>query len=239
MASATANLSERDRLAERALGVLAETYAQAVRLLGARDVPVFESDTGPPNSVRVVAAHPPLVLVSSALAASSPSRGSLLWTFGHALQLAQPDQVFGGALAVHDARDLLHAAALAFAPAIADGPLTPQIKELAASLWQNVPAGDQRDISSALATHEDSLHLEALIVRAETTAARAGLLCSGGITAALHAVARTDSKLAGLTIHDPRSFTEACKRSAAYAATVSCALSPELRAALAMAKAAR
>jgi hypothetical protein len=52
-------------------------------------------------------------------------------------------------------------------------------------------------------------------------------------------VAHSKWKLAGLTIHDAASFSEACKRSAAYAATVQCAVSAELRAALAVARAAR
>lgn len=128
---------------------------------------------------------------------------------------------------------------MAFAPRTAQGTVTPQIKELAASLWQNVPAGEQRNIANTLAAHSADLGLEALITRAETTAARAGLLCSGNIYEALKSVAHSDPKLAGLTIHDAATFSEACKRSAAYAATVQCAVSPELRAALAVARATR
>ena len=238
MTAASAGLTERDRLAQRASGPVAEAYAQAVRLLGAREIPVFETaGEGPRDSARVVVAHPPFVLVHAGLGSAKPSRSGLLWTFGRALQLAQPDQVFGAALPPQDARDLLLASALAFAPASADGSVTPQTKELAASLWQNVPAREQRDIASALKTHRRELALEALVARAETTAARAGLLCSGNITDALRAVAKTDPKLAGLTIQDAASFAEACKRSVAYAATVSCAVSPELRAALALARA--
>jgi hypothetical protein len=240
MTPASAGLTERDRLAQRAVGLVAETYAQAARLLGARDVPVFETSAeGPRDSGRIVAAHPPFVLVHAALATARPSRSGLLWTFGRALQLALPDQVFGGALAAQDARDLLYAAALAFSPRTAEGLVTPQIKELAASLWQNVPAGEQRNIANALATHRAEIGLEALITRAEATAARAGLLCSGNIYEALKSVAHSDPKLAGLTVHDAVSFSEACKRSSAYAATVQCAVSPELRAALALARASR
>jgi len=240
MTPQSAGLTERDRLAQRAIGLVAETYAQAARLLGARDVPVFETSAeGPRDSARVVAAHPPFVLVHAALATARPSRSGLLWTFGRALQLALPDQVFGATLAPQDARDLLHAAALAFAPRTAQGLVTPQIKELAASLWQNVPAGEQRNIANLLVTHRAELGLETLITRAESTAARAGLCCSGNIYEALKSVAHSDPKLAGLTIHDAASFSEACKRSAAYAATVQCAVSAELRAALAVARAAR
>jgi hypothetical protein len=240
MTPQSAGLTERDRLAQRAVGLVAETYAQAARLLGARDVPVFETSAdGPRDGARVVAAHPPFVLVHAALATARPSRSGLLWTFGRALQLALPDQVFGATLPAQDARDLLHAAALAFAPRTAQGTVTPQIKELAASLWQNVPAGEQRSIANTLAAHRTELGLETLITRAESTAARAGLVCSGNIYEALKSVAHSDPKLVGLTIHDAASFSEACKRSAAYAATVQCAVSPELRAALAVARAAR
>jgi tetratricopeptide (TPR) repeat protein len=244
MTAASAGLTERDRLAQRASGPVAEAYAQAVRLLGARDVPVFETaGEGPRETPRVIVAHPPFVLVHAALGASKPSRSALSWTFGRALQLAQPDQVFGAALPAHDARDLLHAARLAFAPASApsreQATVTPQIKELAASLWQNVPAREQRDITSALQTYRNELSLEALVLRAEATSARAGLLCSGNITEALRSVSKADPKLAGLNIQDATVFAEACKRSAAYAATVSCAVSSELRAALALARAAR
>jgi hypothetical protein len=240
MTAASAGLTERDRLAQRASGPVAEAYAQAVRLLGARDVPVFETaGEGPRDTPRVVVAHPPFVLVHAALGASKPSRSALSWTFGRALQLAQPDQVFGAALPAHDARDLLHASRLAFAPSSAEGTVTPQIKELAASLWQNVPAREQRDITSALQTYRRELSLEALVLRAEATSARAGLLCSGNVTEALRSVSKTDPKLAGLIIQDATLFAEACKRSAAYAATVSCAVSSELRAALALARAAR
>lgn len=242
MTAASLGLAERDRLAQRATGLVAEAYAQAVRLLGAREVPVYETagDT-PHDDARVVASHPPLVLVHATLGGPDASRTGLLWTFGRALQLAQPDQVFGAALGAEDARDLLHAAALAFAPATvtAQGASTPQTKELAASLWQNVPAREQRDIAAALTEHRAELTLEALIARAELTSARAALACSGNITEALRSVARTDGKLAGLAIQDAAAFAEACKRSPAFAATVRCAVGPELRAALAVAKAAR
>lgn len=239
MTPASAGLTDKDRVAQRA-GLVAETYAQAARLLGARDTPVFESSgNGPRDGARVFASHPPYVLVHSDLAGVRPSRGALLWLFGRALQLAMPDQVFGAALRADDARDLLHAAALAFAPATARGAASAPIKELAASLWQNVPAREQRDITTALTSYRDELALAALVARAETTGARAGLLCSGDITASLRAVSESDPQLLGLSIHDAASFAEACKRSAAYAATVSCAVGPELRAALALARGTR
>lgn len=237
-------IQDRDRITRLTSGVVAEAYAQAARLLHAGDVPVF----GMPSShelggrTRVIAAHPPVVLLART---SNASRAELSWEIGRALTLAMPERVIGGVLIERDARELLEAARLAFAPTTAStaglsgareqrmsmtGP-----KELAAALWQNIPAREQRELTQALTQHRALLTYDELHARAHALAARAGLLCSGQIRLALQSIA----KLEDLIVRDEASFSDACRKSAAYAATVRCAVSLELREALGRARPSR
>jgi hypothetical protein len=230
--AASLGANDRERISRLTSSALAEAYAQAARLLNASEVPVYGTHLPAGVFARVLPTHPPAVLVSRA---AELSRTQLLWALGRALTLALPEHVIGGVVPAHDAKVLLEASMLAFGARSGRQPSAATLagaKEVAAALWQNVPARDQRDLTGALDRYRELLAYDALHARVHALAARAGLLCAGDIRAALQAVIAVDPALENSVVRDDASFTQACRDSVAFAATVSCATRPELRHAL-------
>jgi hypothetical protein len=231
--AASLGANDRERIARLSSSALAEAYAQAARLLNASEVPVYGTHLPAGVLARVLPTHPPAVLMSRA---PELTRTQLLWALGRALTLALPEHVIGGVLPAADAKVLLEASMLAFGtrqgrtPSVAT---STGAKEIAAALWQNVPARDQRDLSGALDRYRELFVYEALHARVHALAARAGLLCAGDIRTSLLAVIAVDPALEHSVVRDDASFAQACRDSVAFAATVSCATRAELRQALA------
>src|SRR6185295_14998741 len=99
--------------------------------------------------------------------------------------------------------------------------------ELAAALWQNVPARSQAPLAQLLRARADALHPELLRAQIRAGAARAALLVSGSLTSTLRALPLSEPELEGVALGGDQVFAQACQRSAALAETVRCALSDE------------
>jgi len=93
-------------------------------------------------------------------------------------------------------------------------------------LWQSVPTREQRALTQLLFDHRASLAYPKLRARTRALAARAALLASGGMRAALATLPITESELARIDLRKQEDFDLACERSPAVAETVRCALSP-------------
>jgi hypothetical protein len=120
---------------------------------------------------------------------------------------------------------LLEGARLAFSTAANARSASAGAKELAAALWQNVPARSQAPLAQLLRARADALRPEALRAQIRSTAARAALLVSGSLASALRALPLTEPELEGVAISGEQIFVQACQRSPALAETVRCALS--------------
>jgi hypothetical protein len=225
---ASYGVNERDRISRITIGPVAEAYAQAARMLGATDVPVYLLLSGRAPA-RTLATHPPAVLASRGVA-EEPA--ALLYAMAHALWLAQPERMIGGVLPRTEAVELIDAARLAFAPALARH-ANAGSKELAAALWQSVPTRDQRVMADVLRRNDDALEYDALRARARSSAARAALLASGGLRFALTFLANTEPELEGVDLSSEPQFASACLGSPALAETIRCALSAPFMKALA------
>jgi hypothetical protein len=217
-------LSERDKLSRLTVSSLAETYAHAARLLGATDIPIYASATAD-ELARVLPTHPPSVLTSRS---TSARRSTLAYVLGRALVLAGPARFIGGALLSSDARELLDAARLAFAPSTLESDVTGSSKELAAALWQSIPAGEQRELSDTFKHHAELLRYETLRDSSRACAARGALACSGSVLAALRHLPAVEESLHGLDLGHEAELAEGCRRSPALAATIVAAVSSEL-----------
>jgi hypothetical protein len=214
-------VSERDRISRITVGPAAEAYAQAARALDRTDVPVYVVATKG-AWVRTLATHPPAVLAGRSV---PEERAALQYGMAHALWLAQPEYVVGGVLGREDAIALLEAAQQAFAPDTSRGAPSSAAKELAAALWQSVPMREQRPMTEALHRNQHALDYEALRAGTRALAARAALLASGGLGAALRALPTMEPELTGLDLAREQDFALGCERSAALSQTVRCALS--------------
>jgi len=217
---ATYGVSERDRISRITIGPVAEAYAQAARMLGATDVPVYLLLSGRAPA-RTLASHPPAVLASRGVA-DDPS--ALLYAMAHALWLAQPERMIGGVLPQSEAVELIEAARLAFAPALSRH-ANAGSKELAAALWQSVPTREQRAMADSLRRNDKALEYDALRARVRSSAARAALLASGGLRFALSFLVTTEPELTGVDLSSEAQFASGCQGSPALAETVRCALS--------------
>lgn len=226
---ATYGVAERDRISRITVGPVAEAYAQAARVLGATEVPVYVSlqDSSP---ARTLPTHPPAVVAGRGVA-QDPC--GLLYAMAHALWLAHPERIVFGVLAPEEAAELLEAARLAFAPALAQKGAGTHAKELAAALWQSVPTREQRQVSEVLTRAHQELAGAALRERIRATAARAALLSSGGLGFALRMLPTIEPELREHAIMTEAQFEAACRLSPAFAETVRCALSAPFQAALA------
>jgi hypothetical protein len=135
-----------------------------------------------------------------------------------------------------DASDLLRAAQLAFDPALArSNSASGTSKELAAALWQSMPMREQQRMSQTLRNCRGELSYEVQHARTRASAARAALLTSGGLRAALHALPALETELTGLDLSLEADFVRGCQLSAALRETIRCALSPSYLDALARA----
>ncbi|MFI5309518.1 MAG: hypothetical protein ACHQ53_19335, partial [Polyangiales bacterium] len=166
--------------------------------------------------------HPPSVLASRS---ASQDRAALQYGLAHALFLARDEHVIAGFLPPEDAMSLIEAASQAFAPGATRELASSASKELASVLWQSVPTRDQRALTQLLYDHRASLEYAKLRSRTRALAARAALLASGGLRAALAALPTTEPELAGIDLRNEADFDLACERSPAVAETIRCALS--------------
>jgi hypothetical protein len=214
-------VAERDRITRITVGPVAEAYAQAARMLGATDVPVYVTrNNGAP--ARALPTHPPAVQAGRGVALEATA---LLYTMAHALWLADPPHVIGGVLGREDAVDLLEAARVAFVPADATRAPMPSVKELAAALWQAVPMREQKQIADTLRAQREGLAYPQVRARVRAGAARAALLSSGGLAAALRLLPVMEAELAGVDLSTEQAFEHACELSRALADSIRCALS--------------
>ena len=216
-------LNEKDRITRITVGPVAEAYAQVARTLGVTEIPVYAA-RGSSALAQVIATHPPSVVVGRN---SAHDRPTLLYSLANALWLARPEHLVAAVLDAEGARDLLDAARLAFAPtpgASLDTALS--AKELAATLWQSVPTGAQRELGDTLRRHAAELELPVLRARVRCAAARVALLASGSPRAAVQTLARMEPELAELDLSHEAGFSAACQRSALLADLVRTTFSP-------------
>jgi tetratricopeptide (TPR) repeat protein len=218
---ASYEVSERDRISRITIGPVAEAYAQAARMLGTTDVPVYLMRSGR-AAARTLPTHPPAVLAGRGV---GEDPAGLLYAMAHALWLAQPEFVIGGVLPQAEAGELIEATRLAFAPALAQKGPSAATKELAAALWQSVPTREQRALADVLRRENSQLEYAALRARIRASAARAALLCSGALGFALPFLVAAEPELAGTDIASDTGFAAAVRTSSALAETVRCALS--------------
>lgn len=218
---ASFGVSERDRITRITVGPVAEAYAQAARMLGAKDVAVYV-DLRAASAPRVLATHPPSVLTGRG---TSERPAALLYAMAHALWLARPEHVIAGVLAPAEGDELLQAACLAFSPSRGDRP-DQSVKELAAALWQNVPTREQQRMGATLKGRGIALSLPELRAGVRASAARAALLASGSLSAAFERLRATEPELTGLDVHVEPGYVSACQRCPAFAETVRMALGP-------------
>ncbi len=216
------SLSERDRISRISVGPLAEAYAQAARTLERTDVPVYVLASAQGAIPRTLPTHPPSVLAGHVKA---HERAGLQYGMARALWLARPEHVIGGVLPPEHAFALLEGSLQAFAPGLVRGTPSSASKELVAALWQNVPTREQRTLGESLRRNAEALQYPRLRARTRAVAARAALLASGGLRAALRQLASTESELADLDLGREEQFVLGCERCPALAETVRCALS--------------
>jgi hypothetical protein len=216
-------VTERDRIARISYSPIANAYAHATRMLQLPEVAVYVS-AAPGTWAQAVAAHPPIVIAKRSVAQGS---SALLYGMAHALWLARPEYIVAAVLAERDAIDLLAAAQLAFAPVAGTGAraVSPAVRELAAALWQSVPASDQKSFSALVRAADAELDHATLRARARASAARAALLASGSLRAALRALSSAEPELAGMSLADEQAFAAACRRCLPLADTLRCAFS--------------
>jgi hypothetical protein len=214
-------VSARDRISSITVGPVADAYVQAVRLLERSDVPVYimlENDAAP----RALATHPPIVLVSRGV---EVDQSTLLFRMAHALWLAAPEYIVGGVLAPDVGSELVLSSQLAFGSTSDERAAASSVKALAKTLWQSVPMREQRRLADAVRGCGIQLSYASLRACCRASAARAALLVSGGLRAALTALPQLEPELAGVDLREEAEFARACERSAAFAETIRCVLS--------------
>ena len=220
MPLASFGVSERDRISRITVGPVAEAYAQAARMLGAKDLAVYVQ-LHAASLPRALPTHPPCVLTGRGTAERPVA---LLYGMAHALWLARPEHVIPAVLDPRDAEDLMQAARLSFAPRRGERP-DPSVQELAGALWSSVPTRDQQRLAAVLKDNSLALSLGELRTSVRASAARAGLLASGSIPAAFEWLSATEPELHGVDLHRERGYLDACERCLPFADTVRSALS--------------
>jgi hypothetical protein len=149
------------------------------------------------------------------------------YRMAHALWLAHPEHVIAGVLAPRDAADLLRAARLGLLADATSGGASASDKELAASLWQNLPSGEQHKLAAIVRKAGSAFEYASLRARSRQSAARAALFCTGSLRTALEILPSLETELTGVESGRESAFARACQLSAALSETVRCALSDE------------
>jgi tetratricopeptide (TPR) repeat protein len=205
-------VSEKDQLSPE-LGVeLVDAYTHALRTLGLNGISLFLHDN-PDSTVRAVPTHPAVVV-----APREPTQDAaeLRFRLGQSLYLAQPHTVLLGALSEHDATELVEGFLAAFGPAERATPSSAATMQVAAQLWESVPARAQTELGELLHSASTPLSADALRRAIVLGGVRAGLyVCSDARSALLATVAD-----AGLAAPTTRADFEAALRSSRACAEV-------------------
>jgi hypothetical protein len=113
----------------------------------------------------------------------------LRFRLGSALFAASPERALLFALPVQSVRALLSAIHVAFGPPNAARSLSPNVSNLAASLWQTLPARAQRRLREL---SEQEISVDQALDEAKTTVRRAGLFLCGDLRTAIAEVLEED-----------------------------------------------
>ena len=214
-------ISERDRISRLTGGPVAEAYALATRVLGTHEVPVYVAINAV-TLASVLPTHPPSVVAARRV---GDSLSALRYEMARALWLAQPEYAIPAVLERQDAVDLLDATRAAFASRTGPERLSVAATEVAAGLWQALPAGEQREIERVLTADDELVDYDRLRAQAMDCAARAALIASGALAEAVAFLAEHDPALATVDLTREPEFGKAARRSSALASTVQAALS--------------
>jgi tetratricopeptide (TPR) repeat protein len=213
-------VEERDRIAATSTAPVAAAYARAAAMLNA-DIPLFLKKNGD-GALLVAATNPPALIASSDLQESGMD---MVFTFGRAIWLARPENVLAATLSAEQMELLLRAVWAAFAPPSRCGETSQEAKKVASELWQAMPVRSQREVHDLVQEYESLGDRKLIYERVHEAAARAGLLTSGSVRAALLSLASLDPSLKSIALGDEPAFQQACRASSEFAAIVRFAFS--------------
>lgn len=219
-----------DRVAAYGSSPVARAYAAAVRALDAAGTALYVRQFGG-SELLVATTSPPCLIAGAGLGGAE---AELRFRIGRALELARPENVLVAALSPQDARTAVEATVAAFGPADG-GPVSREAAAFAAELWRTIPGPTQRELREAILDLPSPMTGETVTAAALGAGARAGLLASGDLGAALRALRQDDDAVAELDTSDEAGFAAAARRSPGLAALIRAALSDAFLAAVARA----
>ena len=175
-----------DRVSFGSATPASRVYTLGARLLGATRAPLFQRPSAGPPTASVALLQPAAVVLAGDVRDESPE---LRFRLGAALFAASPERELLFALPGQSVRALLTAIHVAFGPPDATRALAPAVTNLAASLWQTLPARAQRRLRELSA---QEISLAQAIDEATTVTRRAGLFLSGDLRTAVAEVLEED-----------------------------------------------
>lgn len=175
-----------DRVSFGSATPASRVYTLGARLLGATRAPLFQRRSAGPPTASVALLQPAAVVLAGDVRDESPE---LRFRLGAALFAASPERALLFALPAQSVRALLTAIHVAFGPPDASRALAPAVTNLAASLWQTLPARAQRRLRELSA---QEISLGQAMDDAITAVRRAGLFLSGDLRTAVAEVLEED-----------------------------------------------
>ncbi|MEM9194007.1 MAG: hypothetical protein AAGF12_32830, partial [Myxococcota bacterium] len=211
-----------DRVTPVSKSVVARMYADALRVLEVADVQMYVSATAT-REISSVPTNPPAVIAGPSL---DGDRTILRFRVGRAVELARPQNILVASLGEAEGETLIEAIRAAFGPPnTSSKDVSREGIELAASLWNTVPARTQNHIRVLLAAQGDPPSYRTLRDAVFAGGAKAGLLVAGAVRAAVFGLLSDDPSLRDVRIDDEADFERAVKGSAALQEVIRFALS--------------
>jgi hypothetical protein len=215
-------VSEDDRLTSLS-GVeqLVKAFTATAHCLAMADTPVYlkRSDA---VEMFVTATYPAAIVVSEA---AQSKTDQLIFQFARCLALTRPENALLATLSPEEGQAVLQAISAAFGPRDDQSPVNRQAAELAAELWRAMPMRAQNEVRALVKKSPGLEDYEAVRGAMMRAAARVGLLVAGDVASSLKTVANFDASLQNLDITEESGFSEASRRSVAFAEVISFALS--------------
>jgi hypothetical protein len=214
-----------ERVTPQAPTPLGVACLAATRALGMLRTPVFHKRSSATLTITPAALNPPALVLEGDVGSVS---SELCYWLGVALCATLPDQVLLATASLEKVEDILQAAGAAFGPPNSNRQGLANVAHLAGSLWERIPAREQRRLSG-LCVEPGALDRQAAVEGAQQAARRAGLFVCGDLFYALGALCAEE----GL---DPATMTaeryrQLCLQRPQAADVVRLATSPEYAAA--------
>ena len=211
-----------DRITALTASPVGRAWADAVRVLGLDEVPLYLKG-GTADPVFPARTQPPSVIAGAGAENAAPV--ALRFRLGRALELARPEHVLLATLPEREGALLVEAVVAAFGDAALASQSSREAVAMAATLWNTIPGRAQQRIRALLEGIDEPPDYRTLRSAVMSAAARSGAMVAGQVRASVEALLIDDPDIGSSRLDSEDAYRDACRASAPLAGLVQFALS--------------